>query len=105
MAQARDDFALLWVDQSINPAYDRMLAGESGIEIELQMNDPRLEIVNIQVTGDPVAADAELRTVWGGSLCVTQVGPHGGRAARCPAGASGPAGLPGRQRDHHRQPR
>jgi hypothetical protein len=73
MAQARDDFALLWVDQSINPAYDRMLAGDTGLEIESQMNDPRLEVVNVQVTGDPVAADADFRTVWGGSLCVTQV--------------------------------
>ena len=73
MAQEREDFALLWVDQPINPAYHLMLAGESGIEIESQMNDPRQEIVNVQVTGDPVAAEADLRTVWGGSLCVTQV--------------------------------
>lgn len=73
MAQARDDFALLWVDQSINPAHDRLLAGASGIDIELQLNDPRQQIVNIQVTGDPVSADADFRTVWGGSLCVTQV--------------------------------
>jgi hypothetical protein len=73
LAHQRDDFALLWVDQSINPAYDRMVAGETGLDVESQMNDPSKEIVNIQVTGDPAAADAELRTVWGGSLCVTQV--------------------------------
>jgi len=73
MAQQREDFALLWVDQSINPAFEQMMAGETGIEIEMAMNDPRLEIVNIQVTGDPAAADAEFRTIWGGSLCVTQV--------------------------------
>ncbi len=36
------------------------MAGETGIEIETQMNDPRLEIINIQVTGDPVQADQEL---------------------------------------------
>ena len=38
------------------------------------MNDPRQEIVNLQVTGDPSDGGAEFRTVWGGSLCVTQVG-------------------------------
>ena len=73
MAQQRDDFALLWVDQSINPAYDQMATASPGLEIEQQMNDPRLEIVNIQVTGDPMAADTEFRSVWGGSLCVTKV--------------------------------
>jgi hypothetical protein len=48
-AQKRDDFALSWIDQSHG------------------------RIVNVQVTGDAAAADADLRTVWGGSLCVTQV--------------------------------
>lgn len=35
-------------------------------------NDPRLITVNVQVTGDPSAADAALRKVWGGALCVTR---------------------------------
>jgi hypothetical protein len=72
VAKRRGDFALLWVDQSVNPAYEQMTA-DPGLEVELQMNDPRKEIINVQVTGDPVEAEQEFRTVWGGMLCVTQV--------------------------------
>ena len=28
--------------------------------------------VNVRVTGDPAAAEAELREVWGGGLCVSR---------------------------------
>jgi hypothetical protein len=73
LAQKRDDFALLWVDQSINPAWPAVSNGSLDDEDIGRMNDPRYEIINIQVTGDPAAATAEFRTVWGGSLCVSQV--------------------------------
>ena len=71
-AERRDDFAAAWVDQSINPVYPELEAGETGIEIETKMNDPAFTIVNIQVTGDVTAAEAEARLTWGGSLCVSQ---------------------------------
>jgi hypothetical protein len=34
-------------------------------------NDPRTTVVNVQVTGDVDAAEAKLRGVWGGPLCVS----------------------------------
>ena len=36
------------------------------------MNDPTKLVVNVRVVGDPAAAEAELRKVWGGALCVTE---------------------------------
>jgi hypothetical protein len=71
-AERRDDYSLAWVDQSINPAQERFEAGEGGLELELLMNDPELLILNIQVTGDVAAAEAEARETWGGSLCVSK---------------------------------
>ena len=67
-AQALDGFAGLWWDQSVNPAYD----DPDGQDTEYAMNDPAKLVVNVAVTGDPAAAEAELRKVWGGALCVTQ---------------------------------
>jgi hypothetical protein len=71
-AERRDDFAAAWVDQSINPVYPQVEAGEMGIDIETRMNDPEFTIINIQVTGDVAAAEAEARQTWGGSLCVSK---------------------------------
>ena len=66
-AQRFDDYAGSWVDQSINPAY----ADGIQVEDEMLMNDPRLLVVNVRVTGDPAAAEAALRETWGGALCVS----------------------------------
>jgi len=66
-AQRLAGYAGAWVDQSINPAYD----DPDDLEKELAMNDPTKLVINVQVTGDPSAAEAELRKVWGGALCVT----------------------------------
>ena len=68
LAQRIDGYATAWMDQSPNPAVKSGAAEGS----EMLMNDPLLTIVNVRVTGDPRAAEAELREVWGGMLCVTQ---------------------------------
>jgi hypothetical protein len=59
-ASQLDGYAASWLDQSRNPSTD-----------EGDQNDPTLVTVNVQVTGDLDAAEAELRTVWGGALCVS----------------------------------
>jgi len=68
-AEQLPGYAGLWLDQSINPAVDRV--GEDP-EAELALNDPRKLVVNVRVVGDPAAAEAELRRIWGGALCVTR---------------------------------
>ena len=65
VASQLDGYAGAWMDQSINPAYDAPTPPEEA------MNDPALTIVNVRVTGDPAAAEAQLRQVWGGALCVS----------------------------------
>lgn len=36
--------------------------------------DPKPAVINVRVTGDPAAAEKELRKVWGGALCVVKAG-------------------------------
>jgi hypothetical protein len=67
-AQARPDFAGLWVDQSINPASAEPI---EGVADELAMNDPTKLVLDVRVTGDVDAAERDLRAVWGGALCVS----------------------------------
>jgi hypothetical protein len=67
-AQARPDFGGLWVDQPINPA---STDGDTADD-ERRLNDPTRLIVNVAVTGDPEAAEADLRHTWGGALCVSR---------------------------------
>jgi hypothetical protein len=71
-AASIDGYSSAWVDQSRNPAslVDPSTVTDS-LEWELDMNDPLLTIVNVTVVGDPAAAEAELRRVWGGMLCVS----------------------------------
>jgi hypothetical protein len=68
IAKARPDFAGAWLDQSINPAAadGRIHPGD-----EMAMNDPTRLVLNVRVTGDVADAERELRTVWGGALCVS----------------------------------
>lgn len=68
VADRLDGFADLWWDQSINPASD----DPDGVVAEDAMNDPALLVLNVRVRGDVAAAEARLREVWGGSLCVTE---------------------------------
>jgi hypothetical protein len=67
-ARARDDFGEIWVDVSINPAVD----DPDGLDKEIALSDPTLQVLNIAVTGDVEAADADLRRLWGGPLCVSR---------------------------------
>lgn len=73
VAQQLEGYAGGWVDQSINPASDRLEDPDHAFtpEDERAMNDPTLTIVNVRVAADVAAAEAELRTVWGGPLCVS----------------------------------
>jgi hypothetical protein len=68
VASRLDDYAEAWVDQSINPLSD----DPDGQDEEIGMNDPRLLVLNVRVTGDVAAAEAVLRETWGGALCVSQ---------------------------------
>ncbi|WP_426242019.1 hypothetical protein [Nocardioides sp. LHG3406-4] len=63
-------YSQAWMDQSPNPAFDP--SGEVKPEQMELLNDPRLVIVNVAVVGDLAAAEARLRTIWGGALCVTK---------------------------------
>jgi hypothetical protein len=69
MAQERANslpgFAGLWIDQSINPA-----SGQGNPE-EDAMNDPTKLILNVRFSQDLEGAEAALREVWGGALCVS----------------------------------
>ena len=58
-----------WVDLSINPAADDK---PGGLEWELAMSDPRYTIVNVAMTDDLDGAEAAIREVWGGPLCVSE---------------------------------
>ena len=66
LAAKLDGYDVAFMDQSRNPA-----AGEAEPDWE-RMNDPQLTIVNVLVTHDVEAAEARLREVWGGMLCVGQ---------------------------------
>lgn len=69
-ASELDGYGSAWMDQSPNPASERELTDP---EVESLLNDPALTIVNVAVTHDLPAAEAALREVWGGMLCVSQV--------------------------------
>ena len=59
-------YAGAWLDQSINPA-----ASRTGNDAADLMNDPEKLIINVAVTGDTAVAEARLREIWGGALCVS----------------------------------
>ena len=65
-AHGLEGYAGSWMDQSINPASRSRT--EDGA---LLMNDPTRLIINVMVTGDTTAAEAKLRQIWGGALCVS----------------------------------
>lgn len=68
VARRLEGYAGLWLDQSINPAASRI--DENAYDL---LNDPEKLIINVAVTGDtPAAAEARLREVWGGALCVSR---------------------------------
>ncbi len=71
LAASFADYSTAWVDQSPNPAVGQQLPPE---EMEKRLNDPRYTVINIAVTGDVAAAEAKLRAVWSGMLCVSRGG-------------------------------
>lgn len=69
LAASFADYSTAWVDQSPNPAAGKDLSAE---EVERRMNDPLYTVINIAVTGDVAAAEAKIREVWSGMLCVSR---------------------------------
>ncbi|GAB3769078.1 hypothetical protein [Microlunatus parietis] len=71
LAAALPDYSTAWMDQSPNPYADKDLKDE---EKERRLNDPRYMVINVAVTGDLAAAEAKIREVWSGMLCVSRGG-------------------------------
>jgi hypothetical protein len=65
-AERLDGYAESWMDQSINPAWD-----PEHITEDPRLNDPTKLVINVRVTEHPEDAEATLREVWGGALCVS----------------------------------
>lgn len=75
VAEALPDYAISWGDQSINPQWEasqNLTGGEGSLPIEQAMNDPVYTVLNVGVTEDVARAEAAIREVWGGALCVTE---------------------------------
>lgn len=89
VANGLDGFADLWWDQSVNPAYD----ASDGENREHALNDPAKLVVNVRVVGDVAAAEAELREVWGGALCVTEAQRTAAELMRIQRELSGTPGM------------
>lgn len=68
VASRLDGYADAWVDQS----RDTRTPEEMDLDAAAGAEGVDLWTINVRVTGDPAAAEAELREVWGGGLCVTQ---------------------------------
>lgn len=67
-AHAQPDYAMLWVDRSLDP---RSPEERDQLAAEGTEDDPVPVILNVQFTGDLERHEAELRTRWGGPLCMT----------------------------------
>lgn len=73
VAEELPDHAVSWGDQSINPVYPETLQDDPpSLEVQQAMNDPRWTILNVGVTEDVARAEAAVREVWGGALCVSE---------------------------------
>lgn len=72
VAETLPDYGLVWGDQSINPMWDEWEAseGQPSLEVQQALNDPAYTILNVGVTDDLDRAEAAIREVWGGPLCV-----------------------------------
>jgi hypothetical protein len=68
-ASSLEGYSIAWVDQPRMTA-DQIEAAESG---EAATGPgPEQTVLNVTVTGDTAVAEAALREVWGGMLCVTR---------------------------------
>ena len=75
VAESLPDYGLVWGDQSINPFWDETQesGGRPSLEAQQAMNDPAYTILNVGVTDDLARAEAAVREVWGGPLCVYEL--------------------------------
>ena len=89
VARRLPTFGELWVDHSINPVADEE---PSGLEWEIAMSDPRYIILNVSVTDDLAGAEAAIREVWGGPLCISEAVIDRDDASSDRTGARGPPG-------------
>jgi hypothetical protein len=73
VAERLPDYAISWGDQTINPVWPETLQDDPpSFEVQQAMNDPRWTILNVGVTDDVARAEAAVREVWGGALCVSK---------------------------------
>lgn len=71
VAEGLPDRVLTWVDRSPNPAWRAYVQG--GSDTSVRFEDADLSVLVVTVTDDPAAAEAAVREVWGGALCVARV--------------------------------
>jgi hypothetical protein len=69
VAQARKDYVALWVDYAGDFTPDELAQ-------RLDDGKPVLQIMNVVVSEDAAGAEAAIREVWGGPLCVTEREGH-----------------------------
>lgn len=62
---------------------------------EEQANDPTLLVLNVSTTWDPTAVEVQLRSVWGGALCVSRAARPYTELAMIHAQIQGPDVSPG----------
>lgn len=73
VAEKLPDYAISWGDQSINPVWPETREDDPpSLEVQQAMNDPRYTVLNVGVTDDVARAEAAVRAVYGGALCVTE---------------------------------
>jgi hypothetical protein len=68
-AQARPDYVALWVDYAGDYTPDELAQ-------RLNEGKPVVQIMNVVVAEDVAGAEAAIREVWGGPLCITQREGH-----------------------------
>jgi hypothetical protein len=78
VAEKLPDYAISWGDQSINPHWQEVQdlhdsGGVPSLEVQQAMNDPAHTVLNVGVTDDLARAEAAVREVWGGPLCVSEL--------------------------------
>ncbi len=69
-AHAQPDYAAVWVDSSMNPAW-AMKESEINADTLWMFNDPTKLVLNVRFTGDLARHERALRAIWGGALCVS----------------------------------
>ena len=73
VAERLPDYAISWGDQTINPVWPETVQDDPpSLEVQEAMNDPRYTILNVGVTDDLARAEAAVRAVYGGALCVSE---------------------------------